>query len=121
MTSDGGGSTMLRMCIRRTAASHAASNRNVMPSGQADSFTEAFTLANMAGLDRFAQVTDVFVEALFFGHADVTRPRQINLHLVDDSRRAAAHDQHPVGQERRFTDAMGDENDGLAIGLPDPE
>jgi hypothetical protein len=79
------------------------------------------TVSGLAGLDHLAQVTHQAVKRLVFRHGDMPRPREIDAEVIDNGRRAPAHDYDTVGQERSFSDAVGHENHRLAIGLPDAQ
>src|SRR5262249_42413650 len=78
-------------------------------------------LPRMARLGRLAQMADETGETLVLGHGDVAGPRQVDDEVVDDGGRPPAHDQDAVGQESGLANAVGDEDDGLAVGLPDAQ
>ena len=51
----------------------------------------------------------------------VAGARKVNLDDFLDRGRPAAHDQDAVGQLDRLVDVVGDEEDRLAFGFPDPD
>src|SRR2546426_5334171 len=112
---------MLRMPSILTASSQASSMTTVTRIGHTIVAVCFPSLSGMARLDGLAKMANEAVERFVLGHGDVPGPRKIDGELVDDGRGPAAHDQDAVGQERRFADAVGDENHGLAIGLPDAQ
>src|SRR6516225_1028314 len=52
---------------------------------------------------------------------DLARPGQRNYDFLDDAPRALAHDDDAVGKENCLRDAMRDEDDSLAVALPNPQ
>src|SRR5262249_27405797 len=101
---------MLRMPNALTLSSHATRMSAVPGTGQAIVAAYLPMLFRMAGLDRLAQMANQAIERFILGHGDMPRSRKIDRQFVDDRRRSTAHDHDAVGEERRFTDAMGDEN-----------
>src|SRR5579864_1218370 len=73
----------------------------------------------MACLDAFAQAPHVTVKHFLFRHRYFSGSRQIDAYILDDRCRPPPHYEHTIGQKGGFSDAMGDENDSLAIALPD--
>src|SRR2546428_200160 len=112
---------MLRMPSHLTASSQASSMTTVTRTGHTTVAVCFPSLSGMARLDGLAKMANEAVERFVLGHRDVSGPRKIDGELVDDGRRPAAHHQDAVGQERRFADAVGDENHRLAIGLPNAQ
>src|SRR5262249_54324717 len=108
-----------RMPSALTAISHASSRSTVTRTGHPSEAACRRMSSRMAGLDGLAQTADVAVEGFVLCHGNMPRSREIDGELVDDRCRAATHDEHAVRQERRFADAVGDENDRLPVGLPD--
>src|ERR1051326_2277380 len=115
----GGGRMMLLIPSIRTASSHSMKASAVMTIGQTRPVTCFQLSALMACLDRLAQMANVMVEILVLGHGDGARPRQRDRRLIDDRRRAPPHHQHAIRQQAGLADAVGDEDDGLAVRLPD--
>src|SRR5262245_62508010 len=110
---------MLRMPNALTLTSQAKSRSAVTSVGHAIAAARLAMLFGMARLDRFAQMANQAVERFIFGHRDGSRSRQLDCQLVNNGGRPATHDQHPIGEEGRFADAVGDENHCLAVVLPD--
>src|SRR5262249_248287 len=118
-TADGGGKMMLRMPNALTLSSHAKRMSAVTRSGQPIVAAYLPMLFRMAGLDRLAQMANQAIEGFILGHGNVGGAGKMDCQLVDDGRGPTTHDQDAVGEECRFTDAVGDENHCLPIGLPD--
>src|SRR5215475_4740530 len=110
---------MLRMPNALTLSSHANRMSAVTRSGQPIVAAYLPMLFRMAGLDRLAQMANQAIEGFILGHGNMPRARKIDRQFVDDRRRPTTHDQDAVGEECRFTDAVGDENHRLPVGLPD--
>src|SRR5262245_49645748 len=104
-----------RMPSVLTAISHASSRSTVTRRGQPIAAACLRISSRMAGLDGLAQVAHVTVEGFVLGHGNMPWSREIDGEFVDDRCRAATHDEHAVRQERRFADAVGDENDRLPV------
>src|SRR6266516_426631 len=104
---------MLRMPNALTLSSHAKRMSAVTSTGQAIVAAYLPMLFRMAGLDRLAQMANQAIERFVLGHGNRPRPRKLDFQFVDDRRRPTPHDQDAVGEERRFTDAVGDENHGF--------
>src|SRR5215471_16013959 len=119
MTTDGEGNMMLRTPNALTLISQAKRMSVVTRTGQAMVAAYLPTLFRMARLDRLAQMANQAIERFVLGHCNGPRPRKLDSQFVDDRRRPAPHDHDAVGEECRFTDAVGDENHGFPIGLPD--
>src|SRR4029079_7509439 len=119
--SDGGGSMMLRIPSSRTANSQSANMARLMTIGQPSSLVYRRTLAVMASLDRFSQPAHLAIEAFVLHHRDVAWAREIDVRLLDDRRRPPPHYQHSVGEERRLANAVGDEDHGFSVCLPDAQ
>ena len=52
-------------------------------------------------------------------HVERARPRQVDRDRLDDAAGRGAHDADAVGEIDRFVDVVGDEDDRLAVALPD--
>src|SRR5262249_47207146 len=118
-TADGGGRMMLRIPNALTLISQAKRMSVVTRTGQAMVAAYLPMLFRMARLDRLAEMANQAIERCVLGHGNRPRPRKLDFQFVDDRRRPTPHDHDAVGEERRFTDAVGDENHGFPIGLPD--
>src|SRR5262249_22744003 len=110
---------MLRMPNALTLSSQAKSMSVVTRTGQAIVAAYLPMLFRMAGLDRLAQMANQAIEGFILSHGNMPRPRKIYRQFVDDRRRTATHDYDAVGEECRFTDAVGDKNHRFPIRLPD--
>src|SRR5262249_38979294 len=110
---------MLRTPIALTLISQAKRMSAVTRSGHAMVAAYLPMLFRMARLDRLAEMANNGFERLVLGPGNRARPGKLVCQFVDDRRRPATHDQDAVGEECRFTDAVGDENHGFPMGLPD--
>src|SRR6516164_11720971 len=110
---------MLRTPNALTLISQAKRMSAVTRTGQATVAAYLPMLFRMARLDCLAQMANQAIERFVLGHGNRARPRQPDCEFVDDRRRPAPHDHDAVGEECRFTDAVGDENHGFPVGLPD--
>src|SRR2546430_17543550 len=119
MPSDGGGRMMVRIPNILTLISQAKRMSVVTRTGHPMVAAYLPMLFRMAGLDRLAQMANQAIERFVLGYGDMPRPRKIDRQFVDDRRRPTTHDHDAVGEECRFTNAVGDENHRFPIGLPD--
>src|SRR5258708_19140169 len=117
-TADGGGRMMLRIPNILTLISQAKRMSVVTRTGHPRVAAYLPMLFRMARLDRLAEMANQAIERFVLGHGNRARSRKLDCQFVDDRRRPTPHDQDAVGEERRFTDAVGDENHGFPIGLP---
>src|SRR6516162_9387609 len=89
----------------------------------ADARSSTMSMARCAGartrqLDLAAQQGAQLVELRAFADCSVARARERDRNLEDDLRGPASHDQHPIGEQHRLADAVGDKQHGLAIAVP---
>ena len=64
---------------------------------------------------------EVAAHRIELGRGYIARARQVDPDIAFDPPRSGAHHQHAVGEQRRFLDRVGDEDDGHAGARPDLE